>query len=257
MTDEPSNVSIAAAEYVLRLLPMDEAAAAQKRLESDPIFRAAVDDWTERLAVLANDVPPVAPPAEAWRRLSATLAASRPPVRPARRWGLRGTWLRTNGLRPLAAGLLVGIGLGAAATSIGLALLGGKPALPPPDQQASAGSPSVAVLYPEDGPARFVLAWRPDEQRLLVMPTATWGFRDRVPFLWLVAGDADPVFVATLGTEAPAAVDMTDALRGMTSPGVVFVVTAEPVGAAPKVGERGPIIAHGKLTVVAGLSSSL
>ena len=58
MTDERD---MRAAEYVLGSQPIEEREAVRRDMARDPILRAAVTRWEERLAPLAQNAPAVAP----------------------------------------------------------------------------------------------------------------------------------------------------------------------------------------------------
>jgi anti-sigma-K factor RskA len=75
MSDAPDR-DLLAAEYVLGTLEGEEAVAAARLLETDPVFAAAVRAWEERLAPLAAGVPPVPPPPQLWNRIETTMAPS-------------------------------------------------------------------------------------------------------------------------------------------------------------------------------------
>lgn len=250
MTDLTPDPSVVAAEYALGLMSPDEAAAAEARLARDPDFRREVDCWQERLAGLAEEVVPVRPPPAAWDVLSGKIAKLAPL---ARRSAPPQGAVR---LRWLAAGLVVGVGLGAAAARVFPSVVP-KPGTPVASSTAPAkdmGS-AVAVLYPETGAARFVVTARLSEGRLFVVPTAPWNTDAGIPCLWGVIGDADPVFVTTVSTQQPAEIVLPEALLKLAKAGVVFVITAEAPDWDARSGSQGSIVAHGKLEIAAAPAS--
>lgn len=246
MTDQSPDPSVVAAEYALGLMSPEEMAAAEARLARDPAFRREVDDWQERLSGLAAEVAPVRPPQAAWDALSGKISKLAPlPRRAAQR-------PRAVGLRWLAAGLVVGMGLGAAAALVRPSVFPkpGVPTASSPAPAADRGS-AVAVLYPETGAARFVVTARLGDGRLFVIPTAPWSIDAGIPCLWGVDGDADPVFVAKVSTQQPSEIVLPEALLKLASAGIVFVITAEAPDWDTRSGSQGSIVAHGKLEIAA------
>ena len=83
MSDAPDpdlpDFDVLAAEYVLGVLPADEAARCGERRRSDPAFGEAVSAWERRLMPLASLAPPVAPPPGLLERIEATIAARQAP----------------------------------------------------------------------------------------------------------------------------------------------------------------------------------
>jgi RNA polymerase sigma-70 factor (ECF subfamily) len=71
---------IIAGELTLGVLPDDEAQAAVQRLSTEPEFAQGVRDWQDRLAVLAEGLTPVMPPARARQRMREELGHGVPPL---------------------------------------------------------------------------------------------------------------------------------------------------------------------------------
>ncbi|MBB5050863.1 anti-sigma-K factor RskA [Afipia massiliensis] len=114
-----------AADYVMGLLDAADEAAAEKRLESDPAFAAAVSAWRERLSEFDTSAEPVTPSPDLWRRIAETtkketisaLPGARNAVLGATVWNNIHFW-RTTGLTASVAALLFAvIALGALTTS--------------------------------------------------------------------------------------------------------------------------------------------
>ena len=76
MSDEPDR-DLLAAEYVLGSLGRRGAREAERLLAADPAFARSVAVWQQRLTPLAAHVAPVAPPADLWRSIEASID---PPV---------------------------------------------------------------------------------------------------------------------------------------------------------------------------------
>jgi anti-sigma-K factor RskA len=80
--------SALAGEYVLGLLPPDEAARAAALRRNDQAFARAVQGWELRLMALAEAVEPVPPPPRVWAKVSQAIAPPRKPRRLAWPLGL-------------------------------------------------------------------------------------------------------------------------------------------------------------------------
>lgn len=114
--DRPALLDRLASAYVLGTLRGGARRRFEQLLHALPAARDAVQTWEQRLAPLAQSVPPVAPPARVWAAIEARTAppAASAPVPAWRRW-----------LRP-AFGAALGVGLGTLST---LALLHWQPGL--------------------------------------------------------------------------------------------------------------------------------
>ncbi len=80
-----------AAEYVLGTLEGDARAEFGARLETEPLLRAAVQEWEERLAGLGNDQGAAGPPDGLWDKIDARIDALDPQSTMTIRAG-RGEW---------------------------------------------------------------------------------------------------------------------------------------------------------------------
>ena len=92
-----------AAEYVLGVLPANQARALEALAMSDAAMAAQVAAWENRLAPLADVVPPISPPAILWRRLALATGlesvVAGPPA--ARRGGAGRVWRSAGAWRAL------------------------------------------------------------------------------------------------------------------------------------------------------------
>jgi anti-sigma-K factor RskA len=76
MTTRREKMIVLAGRYVLGLLSKQEAAAAERRMESDPQFRSLVAEWRDRLAELNNATESVEAPSDLWERIRRQLKQS-------------------------------------------------------------------------------------------------------------------------------------------------------------------------------------
>jgi anti-sigma-K factor RskA len=111
MSDPADDPDLLAAEYVLGTLDVATARQVGARAESDPVLRAAITAWEERLLPLADLAAPVPPPDTLWQRLSASIGAD---ANPAPAPALTRAWRNVVVWRcAAAAGLALAAGLAA------------------------------------------------------------------------------------------------------------------------------------------------
>ncbi|MCX7644988.1 MAG: anti-sigma factor [Rhodobacteraceae bacterium] len=222
--DLPEEDEALAAEVALGLLTGAEAAEAERRMASEPAFRAAVAAWQERLAPLAGEVPEVAPPPRVARALEARLSPRGP-----RTTGLFGRLERLRG--PVSGAL-------AAAVVLALALLALAPFLGPPRP-----APLGATLVAGAGELRFEARYDAAAGRLVVTRAAgPPPAQGQAHELWLIAPDAAPVSLGLIG-EAGLAVAYPEPPEGWT-----LAVSLEPAGGSPTGAPTGPVLAAAPLT---------
>jgi anti-sigma-K factor RskA len=114
-----------AADYVMGLLDSADSAAAEKRLESDSAFAAAVNAWRERLSDFDTSAEPVTPSSDLWSRIAETTKRETIAVLPGTRNALLGAtvwdnirfWRVTGLAASFTALLFAVIALGALTTS--------------------------------------------------------------------------------------------------------------------------------------------
>lgn len=207
--DRPEEPSIEAtvAEYVLGLLPPEEARALEARLPREPALAALHGEWADAFVTLV-DGPDAAPPAPLRGRIEARLFGARPTSR--RRWF---GW----------AGLL-GAPLAAFAAAFIL--------LAPPDFDPTI---HVDILVPEIG---LNVAAGADEDTLRIITVEGTPAPGRSFEVWLVAGDAAPVSLGLL--PASGAIDLPRP-EGLAS-GMVIAVSDEPAGGSPTGQPTGPVL---------------
>ncbi|SEM52877.1 Anti-sigma-K factor RskA [Loktanella fryxellensis] len=242
MTGEPTSDDIAredasalSAEYVLGLLTPDEGQAFDAVLGVDPDLRDEYAFWADRMAVLADDVPAVVPPARVLTRIRAALFDAAPtpvaatPVQ---------SWLQRLGLLPAMAG-----GLVAALAVLWVFNIVAPPGgmttditgqVPPLTAQIAAADDTLVVQASYDAAAGT----------LQITRTAGDAVTGRVLELWLIAGDAAPVSLGVLPDTGDAVVrvpaDVARVLAGGT-----LAISDEPVGGSPTGAPTGAVLATG------------
>lgn len=217
-----------AAEYVLGVLGADARRAAELRLEREPGFAAEVAFWEARLGDLAEDVAPVAPPAEVWRRIEAKLAANAPRERTGL-WRSLAFW-RTAAISSAAI---------AAASIAALVYVAEAP---------RAGPPLLARLDQPSGQPEFLAAANPADGSVTMVPAALiTGQQQRAYELWVIPPGGSPHSLGLVDPERPVKVVVPPELRPHVSADSTLAITLEPPGGSPTGKPTGPVIANGKL----------
>lgn len=267
----PEELHVLAGEYVLGALDAAEMRAVRRQAMVDPLLARAIAGWEQRLAPLAETVPPVAPPAALWGRIEQMIAplpdesaapatrpapplvavprpprdwrpatpahppaqAAPPPPRPRRVW----PWQLAT-----VASLALAAGIAALVLLPTLALRLNVPAL------TSRFAPRVAALMPADQhTAGFLAEARPDGTVVLTALTEV-----AVP-----PGKALELWILPPGAAAPRSLGVLPAtgrrvnLAAMPPAGTALMVSLEPPGGSPTGAPTGPVVFSGTLGPVA------
>jgi anti-sigma-K factor RskA len=227
-----------AGELALRVLPPDDEAAARAREAADPAFAAEVENWNERLAGLAEDIPPVAPSPRVWPRVEAGLPAVAAPVAANdNRLAFWRTWaVGSTGL--LAASLVAVVVLMAQPS----------PVPPAPAPAAPVAVTRVATLTLENGHAAMTIAYDPASGELYLAPTTEMAGDTRVPHLWLVMPEGGVQLVGAIDGSATSRHNLGRALSGKAGQARAVAVSMETPGHTPAPDRPdGPVVASGEL----------
>lgn len=231
-TEDPD---MTAAEFALGLLDGQDAAAARRRLLTDPHFAAEVARWRDQLEALFVEWPESAPPPDMLARIDAALPALAPPPAAAndnRGWGWRA---------------LAGVSTLVAATLAGVLVLRPAPVPPAPVVIAAAPAPLlVAALAPSDAGAPIAAAYQPDTRTLRVA-AASLADREHSAELWVIADDKVPRSLGVLRDKARTDIAVRADLGPRFAPGASLVVTLEQPGGSPDGTPKGKAIAAGTL----------
>lgn len=243
MTDEERPDDILAAEYALSLLEGEELVSVRARIANDPVFAAAVEQWQERLAPLADTIDPRQPRDALWQQIEAELARDTGLAevvllrRRLRRW----QW--ASGLSAAAAVVLA---------LVALPLVNRSPDAPTTVAQGPAlTQPPLAANMPIEGtPLRLDLTYLPDAQSLLVTAVglSADGVHDHE--IWLVPPQGELI---SLGVVRPGVVQAhsvpTAAARVLVS-GSQVLLTREPLGGKPEGIAAGPVVAKAAFSTI-------
>jgi anti-sigma-K factor RskA len=234
MTDngapETEDSRLTAAEYVLGVFGAPERRAVEQRIARDQVFAREVAFWEKRLGGLAEGIPAVAPPANAWARIEAALDQA------GRRAGGRaGLWQNLRFWRGLS---LVASALAAAC----LAALIYVGAISPPR------APLVAQLGAEGGKTGFVAAVNSGGGTLTIVPAALLSAEEQKAMeLWLIPPGEKPHSLGLIDPNRPVTIKVPQDLLARVNKEAVLAVSLEPPGGSPTGQPTGPVIANGKL----------
>lgn len=239
MSDEPitSGADLSAAEHALRLLTGDEARQAAERAAAEPAFAREVARWRGRLASLAQEIEPVAPPARLWQRISAETASESGA-------NDNDTMLR----RQLTAWKSAAAGLGVLAASLALVLaVGLRPfAASSPAQAQSA--PLVALLADDGGRPNVIASWSPAARQLvLAVPNSLPGDAAHSHELWVIPASGKPHSVGVMPARKRMHMQLDAAAAALFGQGATLAISVEPRGGSPTGQPTGPVIASGML----------
>lgn len=232
---DPPAADIVAAEYVLGLL--DDAGRRDARLRAarDRSFARLVDDWTDRLAPLCDEVGDEAPPAHVWPRVRSRLGWS--PVDGARAAAPAGLafWRSAAAAGFAAAAVLAVVAMQKPrqleATRPVAAIPAPVPVTPSiPEPRAMVEMP-VSRLVSDKGATAFLATADMQAGGIWLVPVPGTVHGDgRVPVLWLIPAGKAPM---PMGFLAPEHSHWVSIPRELMQAGVVLAVTMEPAGDAP------------------------
>jgi anti-sigma-K factor RskA len=227
---ERDEIDVLAGEYVLGTLDAGERATAQAQRRRDPALEAAIVAWEERLASLADRVPPVAVPADLLAKIEAKLPrADRPQQivaleRRAQRW--RRLAIATSAL---AACLLLAFGVRELS----------RPHIP---------TSYVAVFQKDDASPAFLLTVDLVTRVLSVRPVAAEPPAGKSYQLWIASeksGGAPQSLGLIEANQASTQRALAEFDRG-TVERATFGISLEPAGGSPTGRPTGPAF-HARL----------
>lgn len=222
-----------AAEYALGVLEREEMRLAEQRVDSDPAFRKAVEDWQQQLTPILNDVEPVTPPAAVWQKIEAETFGEIPKQTDSL-WDSLAFW---RGLSGVTAGLATAV-LAAALFLPGIGVFNN-----PPD----VATPMIATLTTQGEAPAFVARFEPSTGALFVRASAGDAADARVPELWMIPGDGVPRSLGLLDKAGSGSLSVSRENMPAMGDGITLAVSMEPAGGSPTGAPTGPVVASGKL----------
>jgi anti-sigma-K factor RskA len=227
--------SLRYAEYVLGVLDADARATVAHEVATTSEAAVAVALWQRRLTPLADAIDEAAPAKDVWARIRDNLqldAAARPRPR-------KGLWDNLQLWR------WFGIGAGAVAAALLVAVLLPRPALTPPVVNAGY---MASTLQQNDGSAGWTATMDLQKARMVVVPATPVALAEgRAPELWLIPAGAIPISVGMIARDKPTTLALDSALLARLGPTAALAVSVEPVGGSPTGQPTGPVIAKGAI----------
>jgi anti-sigma-K factor RskA len=218
--DEPDNLDLIAAEYVLGTLTGAARRRFARRLARDPFAARRVRAWEDRFALLALRLAPVVPRPEVWEGVSRRIGDA---------GGRGGSWRR------LAAVLAV------------LAVLGFGWAIW--DQLRPREPQAIALLASEAGTALWQVALAADGGSLEVEAVGDVSVPDaRSRELWALPADAAPVSLGLMPASGRVRLALDDRQRTALALAANVAVSDEPAGGSPTGAPTGAVLYVAPLT---------
>jgi anti-sigma-K factor RskA len=210
--DQPENVELLAAEYVIGTLTGGARRQFERRCARDPFAARRVGAWEERLLTLTMQLRPLPPSPAVWEAIQRRIG-----TRPALRW------------RRLAAALAAVAVLG-----IGWALW---QELRPREPQAT------AVVATEAGAPLWRLAIAADGDHLDVEAVGEVRYPDdRSRELWALPGDAVPVSLGLMPASGRTRLALDERQRAALALAANVAVSDEPAGGSPTGAPTGAVL---------------
>jgi anti-sigma-K factor RskA len=234
-SDTPEGDPIVAGEYVLGVLDASERSAVAQRIEAEPAFANEVASWEERLGGLADEVRSVTPPAAAWSRIEAAIAAPAPSPTLGTLW--QNLWQNLFFWRSVA----IGTAALASALIVAVAYLGTVAA---PDR-----APLLATLGQQGGQPNFVAAIGSGGS-MLIVPASLLTANQKSMELWLIptGAQARPRSLGLIAPSQPVRITVPPNLVPFVTPEASLAVSLEEPGGSRTGTPSNDIIAVGKLT---------
>ncbi|NJR14136.1 MAG: hypothetical protein HC779_08280 [Phyllobacteriaceae bacterium] len=217
------------AEYALGVMPLAERQRFAADLERDALLRQRLAAWDERFAPLADDLPPMLPPADLYARIEARLDGGAP-LATKNRWN--SLW---QGWR--------GFGLAGAAA---LAVLAAIIIVP---RFTVTPLPLIAILSTPDAALALDVRFDAAGQQLTVSRISGAPQPERDHELWLIAGTDAPVSLGVLPDAGTVTIALPRGLAGIL-PGATLAISDEPDGGSSTGAPTGAVLAAATVTGV-------
>lgn len=227
----PEERHLAAGEYVLGVLDRDQKVRFEALLAVSHDLQNDVDSWREHLQLFNERLDPKTPPKEVWRRIARSTGSLSLP------W-----WQRLGAWQAVAASFgVIAIVLGALWQQAELTML--------PQGEA------VFVVQDESRTPGWIISATEQGELIVQAVQPSQVGQNQTGELWLI-DNGTPVSLGLLPAQGSQRLQPSDALRAQLF-NADLAVSVEPQGGAPGGQPTGPIIDHGRLTLVRGSTFSL
>lgn len=211
--DEPENLDLLAAEYVLGTLTGGARRSFERRRARDPFVDRRVRAWEERFVALTLRLVPVAPSPAVWEAILRRTAVV----------------TRTGGWRALAAAA-------AAVAVLGFGWVLWQELRPAAPQ-------ATAVVATESGAALWRLAVAADGEHVEVEAVGDTRYPDaRSLELWALPAEASPVSLGLMPASGRVRLALDDRQRAALAKAPNIAVSDEPRGGSPTGAPTGPVL---------------
>ncbi len=243
MIDELDDLEVLAAEYALGVLDSAERERAETLLARDAEFARQVEAWNQRLAPLAEAVPPVLVPPEIWARIQSALRAREAVRRGERNDAIIVPFRRSRWTESLSFWRWCAAGASTVAATLALYIaLWPAPIGPAPENRF------VAVLNRDASEPAWVVTVDIAKRELTIRPVADVAPGDQALELWLVAGgDAPPRSLGLLNSNASSSLVLPVAWANAEAAPAVLAISLEPAGGSPTGLPTGPVVYQGSI----------
>ncbi len=229
------------AEYALGVLSAAERRELEQAADANPLIQATLHQWQSRIARLAEDVEPIAPPPRVWQRIQRDLGAvpdalRTPRPRPAATW-----W---DNLR-----LWRWVGLGASLAALALLAVNVVTLMPSRSPSAlTADAYMVSTIARQDGVAHWTATVDRRRSSMVVVPVLKPVIAaGRATELWLIPHNAKPIPLGVFASDQPASMTLSPQILAQMDSNAVLAVSVEPPGGSPTGQPTGPVVATGTI----------
>jgi anti-sigma-K factor RskA len=252
MIDELDDLEVLAAEYALGVLDLAERQRAEMLMARDAEFARQVEAWNQRLAPLAEAVPPEPVPPEIWARIQSALRA-----REAVRRGERADAVadavvvplrRPRRTESLSFWRWCAAGASTVAATLALYIAFWPAPIGPAPENRFVAVLNRAVLNQGASEPAWVVTVDIAKRELTIRPVAEVAPGDQALELWLVAGgDAPPRSLGLLNANASSSLELPAAWTNADAAPAVLAISLEPAGGSPTGLPTGPVVFQGSI----------
>lgn len=228
----PEDDRVLVAEYALGLLEGGERALVAHRIATEPLLRAEMRLWRDRLATMDREFAEEAPPVEALGLIERRLWGEA--EKPAGWWNSLAVWRWAT----------------AAAAAIAVVAVGFNVMTPRPDANALATQLVAALQAQEGSGVEFVAFYDQQSGEVRVTSLSGEALPGKDYELWYIKGDAPAVSMGVLPINQRREIPLDAAAKAGIEAGTTLAVTLEQKGGSPTGVAQGPIVAVGKVTPI-------
>ncbi|MDN4574081.1 anti-sigma factor [Pandoraea cepalis] len=228
------------AEYALGVLSAAERRELEQAADANPLIQATLHQWQSRIARLAEDVEPIAPPPRVWQRIQRDLGVAPEALRTTR--PRPATWW--DNLR-----LWRWVGLGASLAALALLAVNVVTLMPSRSPPAvTANAYMVSTIARQDGVAHWTATVDRRRSSMVVVPVLKPVIAaGRATELWLIPQNAKPIPLGVFASDQPASMTLSPQILAQMDSNAVLAVSVEPPGGSPTGQPTGPVVATGAI----------